>query len=165
VRAERGIASPRIGLLCNGSEAGKGSLLVKESFRLLENSSLNFVGNVEPYDLIRDAVDVVVCDGFAGNVLLKTMEATCTLIKKIVSEHADTQGGGSSRMLEHMRARIGFSRDGGALLLGVKGVVVVAHGSARQEDLEQAIAFAQTSARGIQETRKKSDDQFQKSAA
>ena len=70
-----GIKNPRVGLLSNGSEPSKGSALTKVAFELLEQSGLNFVGNCEPYDIVKDRADVVVCDGFSGNILLKSFEA------------------------------------------------------------------------------------------
>jgi len=112
-----------VGLLSNGEEPGKGSLVTKEAFALLQKSFLNFVGNVEPQHVLAGKVDVVVSDGFAGNVLLKTFEATVWLCGK-KKEHS-------------------FGKSGGALLLGVKKPVVIVHGNASVSDIEKAIRFAQ----------------------
>ncbi len=124
--------NPRIGLLSNGHEEGKGSQLVKEAHVLLKHDSLNFVGNVEPYGIFAGNVDVVVCDGFAGNVLLKTMEAVSTFIMQAVGQQA-------AHML---RDRLSYVKYGGALLLGVKHPVIVCHGASNADAIEHAIIFA-----------------------
>jgi len=131
-RDAMGIANPRIGLLSNGDEEGKGSQLGKEAFVLLkQEAGITFVGNVEPYDILEHKVDVVVCDGFAGNVMLKTLEATVDLIKRwhpSIANDLDQQ-------LSHKQL-------GGALLLGVKGTAIVCHGNSDAKTMEQAITFA-----------------------
>ena len=127
-----GIVSPRIGLLSNGHEPTKGSQLVKEAHALLKaDPTLNFVGNVEPYGIINHDVDVIVCDGFAGNVLLKTMEAISDLI---IAWHPALKDDLQQRFANHSL--------GGALLLGVKGTAIVCHGNADATTLERAITFA-----------------------
>ncbi len=126
------ITNPRIGLLSNGHEEGKGSLLVKETHALLKNETLNFIGNVEPYDIIDHKADVIVCDGFAGNVMLKTMEAISGLIESWLDE----------KTAKALGQRFAHKRLGGALLLGVKGSVVVCHGGADSEAIERAISYA-----------------------
>lgn len=125
----KGMQQPRVGLLSNGHEDAKGSALTKEAFVLLkQEAGLNFVGNVEPYDVFEGAVDVVVCDGFSGNVLLKTMEATTALMKHWYP--AITKDFDKDRQL------------GGALLLGINGTAIVCHGNADAQTMEQAIVFA-----------------------
>jgi phosphate acyltransferase len=119
------IDNPIVGLLSNGEEKGKGSLLVKEAFKLLENAQINFFGNVEPLHILENKVDVVVCDGFSGNVLLKTFEATAALC-------------GDSKM----RSMFESVKHGGALLLGVKKRVIISHGSSRAIDIVRAVRFA-----------------------
>jgi glycerol-3-phosphate acyltransferase PlsX len=116
---------PRVGVLSNGHEPGKGNVIVKEAHQLLQKDTLNFIGNVEPYDIFAGRVDVVVCDGFVGNVLLKTMES----VAEQVHTHATARG-------EMFPVR------GGALLLGVKGVVLVCHGNADAWAIEQALVQA-----------------------
>ncbi len=115
-----GIKSPRIALLSNGREQRKGSILVKQVFSLLQDSNLNFVGNIEPEGVFAKQADVVVCDGFSGNILLKTIEATAYAVGK--KDYA--------------------SKLGGALLAGVCGTVVVAHGNSSANATENAILFA-----------------------
>lgn len=126
-----GITHPRIGLLANGHEETKGSLLVKEAHQLIkQDESLNFIGNIEPYDIIDHKADVVVCDGFSGNILLKTQEA--------VIEAAAVWTGNAAALEEHMTHRA----VGGALLLGVKGRVIVCHGASDAKMLKNALFFA-----------------------
>ena len=126
-----GIVNPRVGLLANGHEASKGSLVSKQAYeRLAGDASINFVGNVEPAALVAGAVDVLVTDGFSGNILLKTFEATASLYK------LDPQTATAAVM----------QLQGGALLLGVTGTVVVAHGAAKKEAIYKAIMQAQASA-------------------
>lgn len=111
------IINPKVGLLSNGSEDSKGSLLTKEAFSLLKNAEINFVGNVEPEDILEHKVDLVVTDGFTGNVFLKTVEA----FSKNGSEWMNV---------------------GGALLMGVNGTVVVSHGKSNAKAIENAILLA-----------------------
>lgn len=133
VRSTQHIAQPTIGLLSNGQEEGKGSALTKETFPLLRNDGrLNFIGNVEPYDIFMGKADVVVCDGFSGNVLLKTMEAVCHVIASWAP----------STLKSTIDQRLGNKTWGGALLLGVKGCVVVCHGNSDGSTIEQAILLA-----------------------
>jgi phosphate acyltransferase len=129
-----GIASPRLGLVSNGEEEGKGSELVKETYPLLKQSGLNFVGNVEGKDLPQDHVDVAITDGFTGNVLLKTAEGMATLILETVRRSAKSSlrakvGGYLLRpALRQAMAKLDPSEVGGAPLLGIDGVALVGHG-------------------------------------
>lgn len=125
----KGLERPRVGLLANGAESSKGSRLVQEAYPLLERSGLNFVGNIEPEALFDHAVDVLVCDGFVGNILLKTIEA-CTNLN---SWHDEEVG---------QVAPSSHARQGGALLLGVQGTVIVAHGAANAAAMQHAIMKA-----------------------
>ncbi len=148
------LSSPRVGLLSNGAERGKGSLLVKQSAAVLEESSLNFIGNIEPIDIINHAVDVVVCDGFSGNVLLKTMEATATMIRHSLAHELssgafmrDHTEGEKTRALfeaalQRLDNRFGEAAQSGARLLGINGIVLVGHGAARTESIARSIRKA-----------------------
>jgi phosphate acyltransferase len=132
LKGSMGIEQPRVSLLSNGHEAGKGSILVKEAYQLLASApGLNFVGNTEPAAIFAHKTDIVVCDGFSGNVLLKTMEAVIEMTASIFPSQA--------AVLEekyHQKA------PGGALLLGIKGTVIVCHGNADAKTIENAISFA-----------------------
>lgn len=137
-------AAPRIGLLANGHEDRKGSALTKEVFALLKaEKSFNFVGNVEPFDLFTNKADLVVTDGFSGNILLKTMEASYELFMRIVQQetlHVDVQV--KHLLNETLHKRIDSRYQGGALLLGVQGRVIVCHGNADAIAIAQALALA-----------------------
>lgn len=125
--------NPRVGLLANGHEEGKGSLLVKETHMLLKNdNTLNFIGNVEPYDVFNGKADIVVCDGFCGNILLKTMEAVAEHIAGLLPVD----------MAERIGNAFNYKHHGGALLLGVRKPVIVCHGNSSTGVIENAITFA-----------------------
>ncbi len=124
------IISPKVGLLSNGTEPEKGSQLVREAHALLAASSLNFVGNVEPAALFDHAADIIVCDGFAGNILLKTLESTSAFLDESCSLPLSNVG------------RLDWKTQGGALLLGVSGTVVVAHGCSDEIAIENALRRA-----------------------
>ena len=133
----RGIARPRVGLLNNGTEASKGDPLRKETYQLLsEDTSLNFVGNVEARDLLEGVCDVVVADGFTGNAVLKAIEGTA---KSLVGQlKSSIKGGGLlakigglllKPTLKTALGAMDYKKAGGAVLLGLKAPVVKAHGS------------------------------------
>lgn len=127
-----GISQPRVGLLSNGHEEGKGSLLVKETYALLKQDTLNFIGNVEPYDIFNHKADVVVCDGFSGNVLLKTVEAVTEMVAGLIDPSQ------AKKVSDHLAS----GQLSGALLLGVNQPVIVCHGSASARAIEEAIFYA-----------------------
>ena len=139
---------PRIALLSNGSEPYKGSMLVKQTYRLLEASSLNFVGNIEPKELFDGLADVVVCDGFSGNIMLKALQGTASLIGHWLQEEfraswlTKIAGALSMPVLKNIKKRGDYARKGGALLLGVHGTVVIAHGCSSAQAIENAILYA-----------------------
>jgi len=146
----RHIANPRIGLLSNGNEPYKGSQLVKNAYCLLEQSSdLNFIGNVEPTDLFSGRADVLVSDGFSGNIMLKTAEGTSASIKHWLQQECDTSCWGkflgffSRTLFTRIRSRLDYERRGGALLLGIQSPLVVAHGCSSAQAITNAIKFAQ----------------------
>lgn len=124
-----GIDEPRVGLLNVGEEKGKGTPLLKEAYPDMESAGFGFVGNVEGGDLFRGVADVVVMDGFTGNVILKLMEHFSGFMMGMMLEALqahDAAWGGEA--LGEIRSAIDYSTYGGALLLGVKGVVVIGHG-------------------------------------
>jgi len=143
------IERPRIGLLNIGTEETKGNHVAQEAFRLLHASSLDFAGNVEPHHLLTDRpVDVVVCDGFIGNVFLKSVEggisAVTSLLKKSIIQNAFAKVGALllRRAFSDVRQVLSYERHGGAPLLGVNGTVVIAHGRSDAEAIESAIDVA-----------------------
>lgn len=148
VERVRGIEKPRVGLLSNGEEEGKGNLLIKETIPLLAQSGLNYVGNIEPKEFMRGHADVAVTDGFTGNIILKTAEAIAAymsdLIRDELTSGARTAVGGllARPAFARVRSRLDPNEVGGAPLLGVNGVVIVGHGRSNAYAIKQAIGQA-----------------------
>ena len=144
-----GIAQPRVGLLSIGEEAAKGNTLVKEAFALLSDAGgLTFIGNVEGRDILTDDVDVVVTDGFTGNVALKTLEGAMKfLVGKIMeafgsSEEAKQAAGVLLPALAPVADELDPDSHGGAMLLGVDGVCIIGHGSSSARAVVNAVRTA-----------------------
>jgi glycerol-3-phosphate acyltransferase PlsX len=145
-RRALGIENPRIGLLNIGEEDKKGNEVAKQAYALLKDSSLNFVGNVEGNKVFHGVSDVIVCDGFVGNIVLKTAEG---VIKSVA--HLLEQSFKSSKFpMDQMRQqfdwifkRMNPSEYGGAPLLGVKGTCIIAHGSSKAVSVRNALSTAQ----------------------
>ena len=141
--------NPRVGLLNVGEEEGKGYLDLKETFNLLKQSKLNFVGNIEGKSMFKGMVDVVVCDGFIGNIALKVAEGTFDFVRNIITE--EVRNSWISKLgylamkspFQQLRKRADYSEVGGAPLLGVNGIVIVCHGSSKVHTLRNAIKHAQ----------------------
>ena len=140
-----GRADPRVGLLSNGEEEGKGDERVKETTRLLKGTLPGFVGNIEPKDIYGARADVIVADGFVGNVAIKMAEATADfLFRSLRDEIPKTMRGKLGGMLirpgvRQLRARIDWREFGGAPLLGIDGVAVVAHGRSDARAIKNAV--------------------------
>lgn len=145
-----GYEKPRIGLLTIGEEEGKGNTLVKTSYEMLKNSSLNFVGNIEGRDIFTGDVDVAVCDGFVGNVALKLSEGLASslgnLLKGELKRDIVSKLGAMLAMKAFKRfgRLVDKSEYGGAPVLGLKGIVLVCHGKADSRAVERAIEMAAT---------------------
>jgi len=148
-----GIENPEVRLLSIGEEPEKGNQLVLEAHALLAASSLNFAGNTESRDLLVRAADVVVADGFTGNVALKALEGTIrTVIEGLREEITKTALGKVGGLLirpaaRRLRHRLDPDTYGGAYLLGLRGLVVIAHGNSSQLAIANAIRLA---ARGVE---------------
>jgi len=148
-REALGYSSPRVGILSIGTEDGKGNELTLEAFKLCKRVDINFVGNVEGHDLFRDAVDVVVCDGFVGNIVLKTVEslamAMFSFMKRELTRSVKRQLGAllAQNAFRTIKARMDPEVYGGAPLLGFNGIVMKAHGSAREKAIANAIRVTQ----------------------
>lgn len=146
------VRNPRIGLLNIGEEVEKGDSLTKEAHARLTDADLHFVGNVEAHDMIAHRADVLVCDGFVGNVVIKFFEGITSFIFRALRE--DLQHGPIAPLallalkpgFDRMKARFDYEGYGGAPLLGVKGVSIVTHGRARARMVENAIRVASESA-------------------
>lgn len=151
-----GIESPRVGLLSNGGEETKGNRLTVEAHQMLKaQAGLNFIGNVEGNDLVTDVADVIVTDGFTGNILLKAVEGLGESIVKLhggekrhttsnprLTGKALSQDVGLSAFIKNMD----YSEFGGACLLGVKGNVIISHGRSRAKAIKNAIGIAHRTA-------------------
>ncbi|HET6177033.1 MAG TPA: phosphate acyltransferase PlsX [Candidatus Sulfotelmatobacter sp.] len=151
-----GTPGPRVGLLSIGEEEGKGNDLTREAFQLLKQLPLNFVGNVEGRDLYNGKVDVIVADGFVGNVALKISEGVANLVRTALKESLKAtitrQVGAllSRSAFTDFKKRLDHTEYGGAPLLGVKGVCIITHGSSNANAMKNAIRVAaEFSKRGI----------------
>jgi glycerol-3-phosphate acyltransferase PlsX len=145
------IDAPTVGVLSIGEEETKGNELTREAHRLLREAPLRFVGNVEARDLYAGAADVVVCDGFTGNVVLKASEGVAGMVASMLTEALDAAPAGGAQpgrgVFERARARLDSSEYGGAPLLGVKQPVVVGHGRSSAKAVRNAIVMAARFAR------------------
>ena len=147
-RVALGVSRPRIALLSIGEEANKGNDLVREAHRLLKQAPVNFIGNLEGREIYSGAADVIVCDGFTGNIVLKTSEGLVETVESLLGD--ELQGTFSSqvgyllsrRAFRRFRRRVDYSEYGGALLLGVAGLAVVCHGRSSAKAVRNAIAMA-----------------------
>jgi glycerol-3-phosphate acyltransferase PlsX len=142
-----GVEQPRVGLLSIGEEDAKGNQLVKETRALLRgDASLRFVGNVEGRDIFRGLCDVVVCEGFVGNVCLKLMEGLAEgLFKSLMTELAGAKPEAAARLegpLGHIREKFDFNEYGGAPLLGVNGICIICHGASQARAITRAVGVA-----------------------
>jgi len=146
-RVGLGVADPAVGVLSIGEEETKGNELTREAFRLLREAPLRFVGNVEARDLYSGAADVVVCDGFTGNVVIKVSEGIVGMVALMLGEEFAAMAGGEGaraavEAFGRFRARVDYSEYGGAPLLGVRKPVVVGHGRSSAKAVQNAILMA-----------------------
>ena len=145
-----GIQKPKVGVLNIGEEAGKGNELAQSTYNLLEEEKerFNFMGNVEGKELFLNVCDVVVCDGFAGNVVLKVVEGTSSLLFKMIKSEFKSDFWGmiigmlAKPFMRRIYGRINYEEFGGCLLLGVKGITVIAHGRSKAYAIKNAIRVA-----------------------
>ena len=149
-----GIERPRVGLLSIGEEASKGTDLTREAHRLLKAAPLNFIGNVDGREVYSGVADVIVCDGFTGNVVLKTSEGLVEAVEALLGD--ELRGTFSSRVgyllsrraFRRFRRRVDYSEYGGAPLLGVAGLAIVGHGRSSAKAVRNAIAMGSRFATG-----------------
>jgi glycerol-3-phosphate acyltransferase PlsX len=145
---------PRVGLLSIGEEAGKGNDLIREAHALLGQSSLNFIGNIEARDLFTGRADVIVCDGFTGNIALKVgeglVEAVEEMLRAELGAELVSQIGAllTRRAFERFRQRVDYAEYGAGLLVGVGGLTLVGHGRSSPRAVESGIAMAARLAEG-----------------
>ena len=163
-----GVTNPRVGLVSNGEEADKGNMLVRDTFVALTESDLNFVGNVEPKEITRNVADVAVADGFTGNVIIKTTEAVASFIFRFLKQ--EVIGGPLNKIglvlmlpglllllpglailapsLKRIGRRMDYAEIGGALLMGIDGIVIVGHGRSNARAVKNAIRQAKRAVEG-----------------
>lgn len=140
-----GVENPRVGLINIGAESEKGNALVKEAYPMMEQADYNFIGNVEARDITADQADVLVCDGFTGNVVMKFMEGVAATLMGIIKQEmmADTRGKLAGLIgkpaFRRVKKVMDYTEVGGAPLLGVQGAVVKAHGSSNAHAFSCAI--------------------------
>lgn len=143
-----GKRKPSIGLMSIGEEDSKGTASTKEAFKVLKETGLNFIGNVEGRDVFNGAVDVIVTDGFTGNVILKVSEALAEMVENLLREEIKRTLQASVGFLlsksafRRFKQRLDYSEYGGAPLLGVKGCVIICHGRSSAKAVKNAIRFA-----------------------
>jgi glycerol-3-phosphate acyltransferase PlsX len=142
------VAAPRVGLLSIGEEETKGNALTHQAFPLLKEAGVNFIGNVEGRDIFNGHADVIVCDGFIGNVALKTSEGLARLVSDLLRQSltrtviAKVGALLSRQAFREFKQRLDYSEYGGAPLLGVRGVCIVSHGSSNERAIMNAIRVA-----------------------
>ncbi|MGB9880614.1 MAG: phosphate--acyl-ACP acyltransferase, partial [Anaerolineae bacterium] len=148
--AERvlGITNPRVAIVSNGEEEGKGNMLVQETYPLLKSSGLNFVGNAEGKDIPAGFADVIVTDGFTGNVIVKLTEGVASFLLDIIKEELKSRPLATVGALlakgafDQVKKRLDYREYGGGPLLGVDGIVIVAHGRSDSLAIKNAIRVA-----------------------
>ena len=140
--------NPKVGLLNIGEEEAKGTDFIKETFDLLEKSSLNFIGNVEGKDLFSGKCDVIICDGFVGNVALKVSESAAETMQTFLKRYLLSNPLGKIGLLflmpglKRFKKQLDYSEHGGAPLMGVNGVVIIGHGRSNKKAIKNAIRVA-----------------------
>ncbi|MGA2775418.1 MAG: phosphate acyltransferase PlsX [Candidatus Omnitrophota bacterium] len=143
-----GRENPKVGLLNIGEEEAKGTDFIKETFELLEKSSLNFIGNVEGRDLFSGKCDVIICDGFVGNVALKVAESAAETMQRFLKRHLLSNPLGKIGLfflmpsLKRFKKDLDYAEYGGAPLMGVNGVVIIGHGRSNKKAIKNAIRVA-----------------------
>jgi glycerol-3-phosphate acyltransferase PlsX len=143
-----GVEAPRVGLMSVGEEESKGNELTKEVHKTLKQLNLNFIGNVEGRDIYNGRADVIVCDGFTGNVALKTseglIEAVLKLLKDELSRNLQAKLGAllSQQSFKRLKKRLDYSEYGGAPLIGLRGVSIICHGRSSSNAIKNAIRVA-----------------------
>ncbi len=149
-----GYENPRVGILNIGEETGKGNELVQTAYKLLEENTdgLNFIGNIEGKEIFKGSCDVVVCDGFSGNIALKTIEGTSTMLFSLIKQEFSANiiskiiGLIAKPFMKRIYKRINYEEFGGALLLGIKGITIISHGRSTSYAIRNAVRVAKEAA-------------------
>jgi glycerol-3-phosphate acyltransferase PlsX len=143
-----GMDNPKIGLLSIGEEGSKGNEQVRQAHNLFRNSNLNFVGNVEGRDLLTGKVQIIVCDGFVGNIALKLSEGMANAMTRMLEKEMKRSLTGKAGLLfgrqslKSFRRKLDYAEYGGAPILGIKGVGIVCHGNSSARAIENAVKMA-----------------------
>ncbi len=152
LKVTKGLEKPRIGLLNIGREPGKGTKTVQRAFSMLKRSGLNFIGNIEPGDIFGGLTDAIICDGFVGNIVLKTYEGISEGLVRKLGQKADLNAPDDARglrpVLETIKRSYDYQNVGGAPLLGIQKPVVVAHGRSESTAISSAILATHRMAAG-----------------
>ncbi len=141
----RNIKSPRVGLLNVGTEDDKGTELTKKTFELLKDANVNFIGNVEARDLLEGVADVIVCDGFSGNVVLKTIEGTALSLFSLLKQELTSSffnklaAGALKPSFKKIKSQMDYTEYGGASLFGLQAPVIKAHGSSNENAILNSV--------------------------
>jgi glycerol-3-phosphate acyltransferase PlsX len=149
-----GRPKPRVGILSIGEEAHKGNEVTRSTSQLMKGLSLNFIGNVEGRDIYNGTVDVIVCDGFIGNVVLKVSEGLADMVKQMLRESFEATLAGkigyviSTTAFADFKKRVDYSEFGGAPLLGVRGACIICHGRSNSNAMKNAIRVAKEFSEG-----------------
>jgi len=146
-----GISNPRVGLLSNGEESTKGNEVTLAAFPLLQKAGIDFIGNIEGRDIFNGDVDVIVCDGFVGNIVLKAGEGMAVMLLKMIKEEitksllAKIGAVMATPALKALQKRLDYNEYGGAPFLGVNGVSIICHGSSKAMAVKNAVKLARDS--------------------
>jgi glycerol-3-phosphate acyltransferase PlsX len=150
VERVQGVKNPRVGLVSNGEEEVKGSELVRDTFPLLQQSGLNFVGNIEGKDISAGVADVVITDGFTGNVILKTTEGVGKMIFDVLRSELTSStltklfAAALRPSFRRLRARLDYAEYGGSIVMGVNGVLIKPHGRSNAKAIKNSIRVAKS---------------------
>jgi len=143
-----GIDKPRVGLLSNGKELSKGTEITQKAYKILKKLPLNFVGYIEGRDIFKDDIDVAVCDGFTGNILLKSIEGLgrtlLSILKNEINKSAISKIGAMfmSNTFKRIKKKMDYAEYGGAPLIGINGTCIVTHGSSNDKEIKNGIKVA-----------------------
>jgi len=134
----KGVSYPRVGLLNVGKEENKGSDMLKNAYQILKKSKLNFVGNIEGFDIFKDFADVIVCDGYAGNLILKNSESVALIVKELIKSSLNNEGN-NSVIDNTINPLFNYSNYGGAIILGGSKPIIKIHGKSFIRTLSSSI--------------------------
>ena len=138
------IKEPKIGLLNIGKESNKGNDLVKQTYTMLESTFKNFIGNIEPRYILNEDMDILICDGFTGNIVLKLTEGIFNNIFHLIQKNPDDESitTDQAALINNIENKFDYEEHGGTPILGIKGIVIKCHGSSTKKSIKQSIKTA-----------------------